>query len=84
MNVNENLEQKRKDAIVIGKLGVVLMSIGIIPLLIINPFRGIPNTMVEHPFIGIVNFVLGFLLLLISLLVSLCSFLRRKKMRERL
>ena len=79
MNIRENIEKNRKDVLVIGKLGIVLMSIGLIPFLIINPFRGIPSSMIEHPFIGIVNVVLGFVLLLISLLLCLCSFLKQVK-----
>jgi amino acid transporter len=84
---NENLEQKRKGAIAIGKLGAVLMSIGIIPLVyfyaIVNPargpFGGIPETVLDPLFIGTVLFVLGLIVILISLLSLLIGRLKKQE-----
>lgn len=80
---NESLEQKRKEAIAIVKLGVVLMSIGIIPLFyfytIINPargpFGGIPDTVLDSLFIGTVLFVLGLIVVLIIGVLNFVFFL---------
>ncbi len=83
----ENLEQKRKGAIAIGKLGAVLMSIGIIPLIyfyaIVNPargpFGGIPSTVLDPLFIGTVLFVLGLIVILIGLLSPLIGRLKKQE-----
>ena len=80
---NENLKQKRNEIIGIVKFGVILMSIGIIPLIyfyaIFNPIRdpldGIPETALNPLFFGTVLFVLGLVVVLIIGVLSLVLFL---------
>jgi hypothetical protein len=87
---NENLEQKRKDARVIGKLGAALMSSSLV-LFLITLFYYYAILIPAHPydklspFIAIAApvlfdmliFMLGCILLLIGLLVGLIGRLKK-------
>jgi cytochrome c biogenesis protein CcdA len=80
-----NLEEKRKNAIVIVKLGLVLMSISIIPLFyyygiyLPSNERYVPYDQIDTLFIGTMNFVLGLVVVLIGLLSLLIGRLKKQE-----
>ncbi len=90
MSANENLEKKRKHARALVELGVVFMSISIIPLFCIYPISfptdnfSASNILLNIPiiiqlYIEALLFVPGLVIVLLGLLLSLCSFLKRVK-----
>jgi hypothetical protein len=90
MDANEYLEKKRNNARALVKLGVVLMSIGIIPFFCIYPIsfpfdnfsasnKLLNLPIIIHLLIEALLFVPGLVIVLVGLLLSLCSFLKRGK-----
>jgi amino acid transporter len=90
LNANENLGKKRNDARVLVKLGVIFISIGIIPFFCLYPLSfpvddfSASNKLLNIPiiiqlYIEALLFLPGLFIVLLGLLLSLCRFLKRGK-----